>query len=276
MDVTAPDPGSVNRTGTLEAQHAYDSEAKMTWMQYPAAWLNNGGFTQPTPTAIHFTMGRLQKMGSSERGGYGIRVEHAYNVDGTLATMNFGGGTESRTYNPLGQLIGISGGPTGVNVGYVFPGTGNNGRISSMTFNGESVTYGYDALNRLISATSNQGWGETYAYDRYGNLTAKNGQSIGVSAATNRLDGGGYDANGNFGGTGGWEYDVENRLTKWSHVSLPDQFYGYDAGNKRVWKRFQQGSSTIEQVFFYSGGRLGTYEIQGALPPARPDTSLTL
>jgi hypothetical protein len=35
---------------------------------------------------------------------------------------------------------------------------------------GETITYQYDALKRLQSATG-KNWGETYTYDGYGNLT---------------------------------------------------------------------------------------------------------
>jgi RHS repeat-associated protein len=177
--------------------------------------------------------------------------------------MQFGGGTETRMYNPLGQLTGIAGGSANVNIAYSFSATTNNGRAASMTFNRETVTYAYDSLNRLVQASSNQGWVEDYGHDRYGNLTFKGGQSIGVDQSTTRLIAGFYDANGNYGAANGWEYDIENRLTKWTNNSSPDQNYGYDARNKRVWKRHVVGSSTVEHVFFYGGqARLWTYEIQ--------------
>ena len=77
----------------------------------------------------------------------------------------------------------------------------------------------------------------------------------------------GHDANGNYFAQNGWEYDIENRLTKAVGGNSADQFYGYDAGNKRVWKRYLYNvSTTVEQVFFYgAGGRLGTYDIQWEL-----------
>jgi RHS repeat-associated protein len=116
-----------------------------------------------------------------------------------------------------------------------------------------------------VQASSNQGWAESYTHDRYGNLTNKAGQSIGVDQTTNRLIGVGYDNNGNYNGTT-WQYDIENRLTKWTSNSSPDQDYGYDSGNKRVWKRHVVGSSIIEQLFFYgAGGRLGSHDIQWEL-----------
>src|ERR1700723_468420 len=40
---------------------------------------------------------------------------------------------------------------------------------------GEQAVYAYDALNRLASATAASGsWGQSYAYDGFGNLTDQN------------------------------------------------------------------------------------------------------
>jgi uncharacterized protein RhaS with RHS repeats len=90
--------------------------------------------------------------------------------------MASGGGTETRTYNTLGQLTGIN--APGISIVCAFPGSGNNERIGSMTFNADTVAYTYDSLNRLVQASSNQGWAESYTDDRYGNLTNKAGQSL--------------------------------------------------------------------------------------------------
>ena len=55
------------------------------------------------------------------------------------------------------------------------PGSQNNGKIISESdpVSGETVTYTYDSLNRLASATSsdNPGWGQSFGYDGFGNLT---------------------------------------------------------------------------------------------------------
>jgi len=68
---------------------------------------------------------------------------------------------------------------------------------------GEQITYTYDSLNRLASATG-PGWGQSYAYDGFGNLTNQTvtsgtAPSLNVSydPATNRRTGECADANGN-------------------------------------------------------------------------------
>jgi len=51
--------------------------------------------------------------------------------------------------------------------------TNNNGNVVTQTITiGATVmsqSYGYDAVNRLTSATETGAWTQTYDYDRYGN-----------------------------------------------------------------------------------------------------------
>ncbi len=88
--------------------------------------------------------------------------------------------SETRTYNPLGQLTRITAtswsGPTLMDVQYLYTSGQNNGRISQMAdgVTGEQVSYTYDALNRLAGAqTADSLWGEQYRYDGWGNLVVK-------------------------------------------------------------------------------------------------------
>jgi hypothetical protein len=83
---------------------------------------------------------------------------------------------------------------SGENLTYNHPTGTNNGKVSSMynAVSGETVTYTYDSLNRMVAA-GGSGWGEAYTFDPFGNL-------------------GGYDANGN-AFLANVAYDVENRFT---------------------------------------------------------------
>ena len=84
-----------------------------------------------------------------------------------------GAPSETRTYNSIGQLTQLQSGS--LNIQYDYSATQNNGKITSETdvVSGEQIAYTYDSLNRLASATSsvNPGWGQSYAYDGFGNLT---------------------------------------------------------------------------------------------------------
>jgi RHS repeat-associated protein len=146
----------------------------------------------------------------------------------------------------------------------------NNGQIANSVdgVSGETITYSYDALKRLISALSTQNWTENYTYDGFGNLTgmAGTGGAPSVSPATdpstNRVTvtGAQYDNNGNLtqgpGGTFG--YDVANRI-----VTLGGQFtYAYDSNNRRIYYRSTSGTDTIYLYGGY-GEKLGVFTISG-------------
>ena len=83
---------------------------------------------------------------------------------------------------------------------YNYSATQNNGQITQAvdSLSGETITYAYDSLKRLtsassapISGSSPAAYTQTFQYDGFGNLTAKvlNGTStpIPVNAANNRL-----------------------------------------------------------------------------------------
>ena len=92
-----------------------------------------------------------------------------------------------------------------MNMQYNYSPNQNNGRIisSNDSVTGENVTYTYDALNRLSTATASGLWGQAYTYDGFGNLTGKtvtlgSGPVLGVTYdANNHQLGSSYDANGN-------------------------------------------------------------------------------
>ena len=193
-----------------------------------------------------------------------------------LLQMSYFGTTETRQYNTRLQMTHLTV-PGQLNISYNFA-SQNNGQISSQTDNlsGEQITYQYDALKRLYSA-STSAWSQTFTYDGFGNLTDKVGTGGAptnhspVNAATNRLTGYSYDANGNLITTGfGW--DPENRM---SYATWGGTQYAYDSNNKRIWTgnytcpggfcgpgygwQFQS-----ETVFFYGidGTRLASYTPQ--------------
>ena len=113
-------------------------------------------------------MGRLNTMtnvGSSQQ----VITGTTYDPGNRLLTLS-GLVAETRSYNALGQLTQLGG------LTYSYSSTQNNGKITSQTntYSGEYVVYAYDALNRLASASATgtaSPWGQSYAYDGFGNLT---------------------------------------------------------------------------------------------------------
>ena len=134
------------------------------------------------------------------------------------------------------------------------------------------MTYGYDSLSRLTSA-SGSGWSATYGYDGFTNLltvtpsgAGPSAMNVAVNPATNRVTGWTYDLNGNvtakpaFSGS----YDVENRLT-WGSGPGGEEVYGYGPENRRLYqsKLTNAGTGAVQElVTWWQGGkRAGRYEL---------------
>ena len=206
---------------------------------------------------------------------YGV----TYNAAGQMTYLNSDRiMPETRQYNSLGQLTNITAGS--FNISYNYTAGQNNGKIASQTDNlsGETVTYAYDTLNRLISAQGsisfNQpgtSWGQGFQYDPFGNLSAKTvlaGSAPTWSAApdvtTNHV--GPTDANGNSSAYG---WDAENRLV--ASAAPPASSYtryAYDGQNKQIWSCAWNASTNLcatdNGYSFYSptGKLLGTFGLQ--------------
>ena len=256
-------------TADLDASYSYDNEGVRTSMTYPNA--HDAAFNPLTGRTFTYSFDSMKRLtGMTEQATQSAWVSGVqYNAAGQWTQLITPAGTETRQYNTLGQLTRMTI-PGVIDFEYTFSATQNNGRITKMKdwISGEEVNYQYDALNRLISAvTTGPEYGLSFTYDGFGNKAAQTvtkgtapSMSVSVDPATNRLVGVNYDANGNQNGSGGWSYDVANRL-----MSASGEHYAYVASNKRVWKHKASG---VEEVYFYdlSGRRIGTYEMrfQGA------------
>ncbi|MDQ2949764.1 MAG: hypothetical protein M3Y27_28130 [Acidobacteriota bacterium] len=100
----------------------------------------------------------------------------SYNAAGQTTQMNGPSGVlETRSYNPLSQVTQIT--APGMSMSYNYSPTQNDGQITQAVdgVSGEAVSYQYDALKRLINASSTGAttWSEGYQYDGFGNLTGK-------------------------------------------------------------------------------------------------------
>ena len=244
----------------IDVGYTYDNEGRVTALAHPDG--SNYSYTFDA-------MGRLSGMS-----GAGT-ANATYGVAGQLTGLSYLGVTETRVYNDVLQmtrLTAASGGSNVVDMEYVYAAGRNNGRITQAWdhVSGEQVNYTYDSLNRLATAvtadnTNVAQWGLQFSYDGFGNL---NGQTVvkgsaptgavAVEAATNRVIGETYDANGN--PVGVWQgvaarvFDVENRMVFDNDNGIR---YGYDDQGKRVLR----GSEVY--VWGVDGKRLATYQ-QGA------------
>jgi RHS repeat-associated protein len=247
---------------------AYSDEGKVLSVSYPEtwAWSNSGNDLVSTAgPAYTYTFDAMYRpMELKDQNNNMVVNNVSYNAANQLLTFN----TETHTYNNLNQMTQlVITGTQPLNISYNFTAGQNNGKIASQTDNlsGETVTYQYDSLNRLITASSSQSWGETYGFDSFGNLLSKTGTggaptlSQSVNTANNQIVGQSYDANGNqlAGPLGGVSYDAENRVAS----AAGGVQYAYDSRNKRVWRSILSGGNLAQQVYVYGvdGQKIGTY-----------------
>ena len=265
----APAPTNLDFNST----YVYDTEGRMTSVQYPGSGPSWQPVTGPNLGWAFDTMGRLNTM-TDLAAQSSIITGATYGPSNELLIMN-GLVYETRSYNSMLQLTGVANNV--VDMGYVYSSTQNNGKIISQidAISGETVQYTYDALNRLASATATNGsWGQSYAYDGFGNLTDQN-----VTAGSAPSYSTGYDANnhgscvdGNGNNTcqvdgagHGFVYDVENRpITLGNGIVNPPFRYSYAPGNRRVWRGlFTSGNLTTDEVTFWgvNGQKLAVYQL---------------
>ena len=244
LRVTKTNPYGTNQTqtavGDLNMSYAYNAEGKLASVVYPT----DAG-TNTTPGYNYSYDPMMRPNGMTDQNSASVVSGVVYGAANEMQSMTYDGGTETRTYNTMFQLTNItfSSGAFNQNITYNFPAGTNNGKIASQSdaVSGETVTYQYDSLNRLLSASA-ASWSQSYTYDGFGNLTGRVGtgtaQSTTIStpadAATNRLSGYSYDANGNLLSTGNL-YDAENRLMQATMAGGTIQYF-YDGQNKRVWQ----------------------------------------
>jgi RHS repeat-associated protein len=261
--------GGTVKTLNMDAIYAYDSEGKNTSVAYPTTYAWNGTTLVPTagPTYTYSFDAMDRATGLKDQNNNVAVSGVTYNAANQYLTVNYFGANETRTYNSMNQMTHLSI-PGSLDISYNFVSGADNGKIGSQKDNisGETVTYQYDSLKRLISA-SGSGWGETYGYDSFGNLTSKTPTGTAptllqaVNPATNQIVGQTYDANGNqlSGPLASVTYDPENRI-----VTAPGVQYAYDSTNKRIWRGIVSGGAmTAQEVYFYSanGRKLATYAI---------------
>jgi RHS repeat-associated protein len=210
--------------------------------------------------------GGQQSMASATLGPAGQLTALWYNLFNGGIAIN-----EAISYNNLLQVTRMTATnalsqQTLMDVLYNFSSTQNNGRIVSSADNvtGENVSYTYDALNRLSTASAGSMWGESYTYDGFGNLTSKSvtqSPAPAMSAtyyANNQQMGISYDGNGNQTWDSGYvtqyTWNVENRLAK-TQGSGTTTWYSYDHKGRRVMKDASSTPGTYSsgnwEFYFY-------------------------
>jgi RHS repeat-associated protein len=222
---------------------------------------SNASITYPSGRVVNYSYNNSQQAISvvDATGATNYITSATYAPHGALASAvhgqvngGFAGITESYTYNNRLQVAthtASSSNGTVLNHTYSYDlgGGVNNGNIASLTNNlntGRSQSFTYDNMNRVASAqsqatTGTDCWGDSYGYDRFGNLltmtvTKCSAQSLNVTVdGSNHISGMSYDAAGNLTGDGTLTYawDAENRLKTTAATN-----YKFDGDSLRVLK----------------------------------------
>jgi len=267
-------------TASLLANWAYNNEGQVTGVTYPQRF---EGAIQTRREVTHGFDGmarltsvqtKLDATWDPSLAWQSVISNVQFNAFGAVTSLNHLGVTESRTYTVLGQMTRMTKGSL-IDVEYRFSATVNDGKILSQKnwLSGEDVTYQYDELERLISASTTAGtsWGLSWSYDGFGNrLSQTVSQGSGptsvvlVNGNTNRISSSGYsyDSNGNMtqmpksSGSMTLDYDLSNRLSGVSHPDGTEQ-YRYAPDNRRVWRSAGKGSCLAsrgnDQEFYWGG-----------------------
>ena len=240
---------------TYTLSYQYNLDGSVTSLTYPSGRV---------VTRTYDAIGRLASISS---GGTTYATSFSYDTASQRTGFTMGNGVVAASaFSPSRlqlQSVNYAAGSTIYSATYNYPTSGsNNGQLASITDNvdsGRSLTFGYDALNRLSSALSTGSttypqWGLSFTYDRYGNRTAQTvtagtavSNSVAVNGATNRITTSGYayDANGNLtnDGVNTLTYDAENRLLT-SAGSGGSGSYSYRASGLRA-ARTSAGNTTV-------------------------------
>ncbi|HEX4986923.1 MAG TPA: DUF6531 domain-containing protein [Burkholderiales bacterium] len=228
--------------------YGYDSAGRLATITYPSGRLVSYSFD---------AAGRISGMTTTPAGGSAQTVVSGvtYHPFGGVAGFTFGNGeTYSRSYDLDGRIAAFT--LAGQSQSVIFDAASRITGQSYFPNNAQSVTYGYDDRDRLISATTPvDTYGFTYdANDNRSSHTATAGAwNYAYPATSNRLSGitgttsasFTHDANGSItaDGTNTFTYDTRGRLVQ-AATALGTVTYGLNALGQRYAKT-AGGTTTI-------------------------------
>jgi RHS repeat-associated protein len=295
--------------GTLGSGYSYDAMGRVifSFVQPPGlgskymyfGYYKDGELntlTYPSGRVLTYTVNSAgREVSATDNVGVNYIKSATYAAHGEIASMvsgyetGFAGITTTNSYNSRLQPSTLSAAaPAGTvfSVTYDFhAGSGDNGNVWKITNNLDStrpvigtVSYGYDALNRISSASTSgtdctvevngltKNWGENYSIDAWGNLNtispskcSAEGLSL-SSSVKNQINGDCYDSAGNLQGgscsSPTYVYDGANRLS-----STAGYTYSYDPGGRRMKKA--NGSTGTAYFFDPSSNVLAESDLSG-------------
>src|SRR6266576_3304029 len=209
-------------------------------------------------TYIYDVVNRLTKITDSGN----LAVTFAYDAVSKLTSKTLPNGVAATyTYDGMDRLTRLKDAKGNTVIADNQYSYNNAGDITQNIDQSGTHGYGYDTLDRLITATYPATTTESYAYDGVGNRTSSHKSATYGYQPNNRLVSTAsasyiYNNNGNMAskteGTGTTQYawDFENRLTQVVTPSSGSVAYKYDGLGRRVQRTPSSGVSTN---FFYDG-----------------------
>ncbi len=197
-----------------------------------------------------------------------------YSPVGQMTSITYANGvTTTNTYDPAQDYKLTAKVTTGIydpaftsttsssiqNLSYTYDTVGNITSIvdSSFTPTAKTISYGYDDLNRLLSAStsglSSGDYSETYEYDALGNITYKSDLGFMLYEGTGK-NGSNPHAVTEVAGTS-YTYDANGNLT-----SNGDHNYTWDKRNRLI------GSGSLSFSYDHNGSRYKTTDTSGEAP----------
>jgi YD repeat-containing protein len=245
--------GTFHAGVTYNVGYSYDASGRLSGMTYPSG---------RTLGYIRDALGRIGAINMIFNGQTRPLVANVtYHPFGGMKSYVLGNGqVYTRSIDLDGRITSYTLGSQAFGIGY--DAASRIEFISDLGTPANSNTYGYDALDRLTSATT-PGTAYAYSYDGVGNRTSK---TVGAatepytySATSNRIAtvgirAFGFDANGSTTNDGNntYAYDIRGRMASATSV-IGTTTYQVNALGQRV----RKANSLGDTVFHYdSGGRL--------------------
>ncbi|MBU7023668.1 MAG: RHS repeat protein [Theionarchaea archaeon] len=137
---------------------------------------------------------------------------------------------------------------------------GNRWKDTNSTWHSDTESYDYDGIDRLTSASC-ASWSHTYAYDKAGNRTSRDGTTYTINVVNEVMalsDGTSftYDANGNRtqktkgDDTWDYQYNCADKLVKVRKNGIVLEEYVYDGDGRRI--QVTENSETETYMYFGS------------------------
>ncbi len=266
---------------TKTIAYAYNLNRSVSQIQYPGGRL------------VSYFLDTAGRLAAATDSGDGTTYAYSgtYAPQGGLASVSLNGNLVTYAYNNRLKptTLQVNSGTT-LNLAYSYFANGNVNLITNNRSGagGRSQTLTYDNLNRVATAQSQATsgtdcWGQSFGYDRYGNLTSASSTKCSSPALSlsvnskNQITNTGftYDSAGNLTGDGvlNYTWDAENHLKSTNGVN-----YTYDGDLRRVEKSngklyWYSTSGQILEETDLSGNLLNDYIFFGGQRIARRDAS---